>query len=232
MDAARSGPASCLTWSTGVAPPPRAVSILEGEAAQLLLEGDERRIADLVRRTLDEPAGPEVAYRAIGSKVLLMLGGFERVSSMASPFDRWGTVSEIIASFWAPVIAGRDLGDIFLAERLGLAAPYVFVDNPMSYLGGRETYGYAKTMGRLIPRGGRRPASAWRRSGVTSGGRRRRLASSFWVSANGSEEASSAGGTKLEGPAALVRQLAPRVLGAKRRGRGGSAGTAARLQPR
>ena len=83
-----------------------------------------------------------------------MMGGFERVSSMASPFDRWGTVSEIMAAFWVPVIAGRDLGDIFLAERLGLAAPYVFVDNSMSLLGGRETYGYAKTMGRFDPRDG------------------------------------------------------------------------------
>jgi hypothetical protein len=29
--------------------------------------------------------------------------------------------------------------------------PYVFVDNPMSYLGGREDYGYAKTMARFDP---------------------------------------------------------------------------------
>ena len=32
--------------------------------------------------------------------------------------------------------------------------PYIFVDNPMSYLGGRETYGYAKTMGRFSPESG------------------------------------------------------------------------------
>jgi hypothetical protein len=38
-----------------------------------------------------------------------------------------------------------------VAERLGLALPYIFVDNPMSYLGGRENYGYAKTMGRFEP---------------------------------------------------------------------------------
>jgi hypothetical protein len=52
------------------------------------------------------------------------------------------------------VLAGRDLGGIFIAERLLLAVPYVLVDNPMSYLGGRETFGYAKTMGRFDPPSG------------------------------------------------------------------------------
>ena len=186
---------------------------LKGELRSFLLEGDEHRIADLVRRTLDEPAGPEIAYRAIGSKVLLMVGGFERVSSMASPFDRWGTVSEIMASFWIPVIAGRDLGDVFLAERLGLVAPYVFVDNPMSYLGGRETYGYAKTMARFDPSSGvgeqqrmetfggdfgRHDGAAWRRF--------------LEISANGVEEEGPGPADSVEGPAALVGQLAPQLL--------------------
>jgi hypothetical protein len=48
-------------------------------------------------------------------------------------------------------VAGRDLGDVFVAERLLLAVPYILVDNPMSYLGGREAYGYAKSMGRFNP---------------------------------------------------------------------------------
>jgi uncharacterized protein with NAD-binding domain and iron-sulfur cluster len=186
---------------------------LKGKLRSFLLEGDERRIADLVRRTLDEPAGPEVAYRAIGSKVLLMVGGFERVSSMASPFDRWGTVSEIMASFWIPVIAGRDLGDVFLAERLGLGAPYVFVDNPMSYLGGRETYGYAKTMGRFDP-----PSGVGERQRMeTFGGDFGRDDGAAWrlfleISANGVEEARPGPADSVEGPAALVRKLAPQLL--------------------
>jgi len=29
--------------------------------------------------------------------------------------------------------------------------PYIFVDNPMSYLGGREDFGYAKAMGQFQP---------------------------------------------------------------------------------
>ncbi len=124
---------------------------LDGRLRGLLLEGDGRRISGLIRRTLSDPAGNWVDYRAVGSKVLLLVGGFDRVSSLAPLFDQWGTVREIQASFWVPVLAGRDLGSVFRAERFCLAVPYIFVDNPMSYLGGHEAYGYAKTMGRFDP---------------------------------------------------------------------------------
>ena len=119
-----------------------------------MLEGDQARIDALIERMLNAPAGSDVDYKALGSRVLLQMGGFEHVSSMVPPFDRWGDVREIVAAFWVPVLAGRDLGDVFLGERFGLALPYIFVDNPMSYLGGRETYGYAKTMGRFDPADG------------------------------------------------------------------------------
>ena len=125
-----------------------------GTLRGFVLEGDGDRIAGLVHRTLNAPAGRGNDYRAVGSRVLLLIGGFDRVSSMTPPFDRWGTVREVIASFWVPVLAGKDWGDVFVAERIGLAVPYIFVDNPMSYLGGRETYGYVKTMGRFDPPGG------------------------------------------------------------------------------
>ena len=130
--------------------PPEFLS-LGGQLLGFMLRGDSDRIRDLVERMLNVPAGDDVEYRPLGSRVLLLLGGFQRVSSTTSPFDRWGTVKEIQASFWVPVVAGRRRGEVFLADRLGLTLPYIFVDNPMSYLGGRETYGYPKTMARFDP---------------------------------------------------------------------------------
>jgi uncharacterized protein with NAD-binding domain and iron-sulfur cluster len=123
-----------------------------GRMRGYVIRGDSERIADLVKRMFDVPAGGAMDYRSLGSLVLLLLGGFERVTCLTPPFDNWGSVEEIMASFWVPVLAGRDLGDVFMAERFALAVPYIFVDNPMSYLGGRETYGYAKTMGRFEPK--------------------------------------------------------------------------------
>ena len=127
---------------------------LGGKLRGFVLEGDEGKISALVHRMLDVPAAGAVHYRAVGSTVLLLVGGFDHVSSMVSPFDRWGAVREIMATFWIPVAAGREVAGAFVAERIGLTTPYILVDNPMSYLGGRETYGYAKTMGRFDPEDG------------------------------------------------------------------------------
>jgi uncharacterized protein with NAD-binding domain and iron-sulfur cluster len=125
-----------------------------GTLLGLLLHGDGDRIAALVETMFDVPAGRAVEYRSLGSHVMMLIGGFSRVTSLTPPYDRWGAVRETQVSFWIPVLAGRSLGDLFIAERLLMAVPYVLVDNPMSYLGGRETFGYAKTMGRFDPPGG------------------------------------------------------------------------------
>ena len=117
----------------------------------LLLEGHADAIAELVDRMFNVPAGTGITYRSFGAHVLMMMGNFKRITSLTPPFDRWGAVKETQASFWIPVLAGREFGGIFIAERLLMAVPYVFVDNPMSYLGGREDYGYAKVMGRFDP---------------------------------------------------------------------------------
>ncbi|MGH2847914.1 MAG: NAD(P)-binding protein [Thermoleophilaceae bacterium] len=138
----------------GRATAPTPFSCMGGNLRALVLEGDPERMDALVERMFNAPAGGALDYRALGSRVLLMVGSFERVTSLTAPYDRWGAVRETQASFFVPVVAGRDLGDVFLAERVLMAVPYILVDNPMSYLGGRETYGYAKTMGRFTPASG------------------------------------------------------------------------------
>jgi hypothetical protein len=90
--------------------------------------------------------------------------------------------------------------------------PYIFVDNPMSYLGGRETYGYAKTMARFQPEGavgesvtmnafggnfGRDEGAAWRPF----------LEVAEVGPGNGDPE------RVLEGPAGLVSRLAGELPG-------------------
>ncbi len=177
-----------------------------GKMRGFVLEGDGERIADLVKRMFDVPAGGATEYRSLGSNVLLLLGGFEHVSCLTPPFDRWGSVAEIMASFWIPVMAGRDLGPTFLAERLVLAVPYIFVDNPMSYLGGRETYGYAKTMAQFHPD----DAVGERVTMETFGGNFGRNEGAAWRPFLEVEEVGAHNGSQerpLEGPAGLVRRL-------------------------
>ena len=177
-----------------------------GRMRGLVLQGDEQRIADLVDRMFNIPAGGSTDYRSLGSNVLLLVGGFDRVSCLTPPFDRWGSVAEIMASFWVPVMAGRDLGPTFLAERLVLAVPYILVDNPMSYLGGRETYGYAKTMARFDPV----DATGEHVTIEAFGGNFGRDAGGAWRPFMEVEEVGPEDGSPqrpLEGPAGLVRRL-------------------------
>ena len=111
-----------------------------------------------------------------------------------------------MASFWIPVMAGRDLGPTFLAERLVLAVPYIFVDNPMSYLGGRETYGYAKTMARFQPEN----AVGEHVTMEAFGGNFGRDEGAAWRPFLEVEEVGPGDGVPqrpLEGPAGLVRRL-------------------------
>ena len=128
-----------------------------GRFRALIIEGEHERLASLVRRTLTEPAEGSVEYRPLGRHLMLMVGHFESVTSQTAPFDRWGAVQEACASIFVPVLAGHDRGSSFVAERLCIAAPYVLVDNPMSYLGGREDYGYPKTMARFEPENAQAP---------------------------------------------------------------------------
>jgi uncharacterized protein with NAD-binding domain and iron-sulfur cluster len=177
-----------------------------GTLLGLLLHGDGDRIAALVETMFNVPAGRAVEYRSLGSQVMMLIGGFRRVTSLTPPYDRWGAVRETQVSFWIPVLAGRSLGDLFIAERLLMAVPYVLVDNPMSYLGGRETFGYAKTMGRFDPPGGLGDHVRIEAFGGNFG----RNEGADWypfLDVRGGPRTSAAATERSSGPPALVRHL-------------------------
>jgi hypothetical protein len=125
-----------------------------GKLRALALKTTAGKLDAIVKKTLNDPACGTVEYRALGDHVLLMLGGFDTVSCTRAPFDTWGTVREVVASFFVPIVGGNEVLGGFLAKTFGLTGPYVIVDNPMSYVGGRDVYGYAKSQGRFTPAGG------------------------------------------------------------------------------
>lgn len=122
-----------------------------GRLRGYVLRGDAGLIEDLVSRTLTAPAGGVAEYRPLGATVVLLVGEFARITSTVSPWNSWGSARETQASLWIPMVAGRRDGDRFDVERFCMAVPYALVDNPMSYSGGREDYGYAKTMAMFQP---------------------------------------------------------------------------------
>jgi uncharacterized protein with NAD-binding domain and iron-sulfur cluster len=134
-------------------PPP--FSSTEGEFTGLVLKGDAALIEDLCKRMLNDPAGGVVEYRPLmGSHVVMLTGHFGRVASEAPGFANWGYVDEAQVSLWVPLVAGRTVGPVFVPQRVCMAVPFIVVNNAMSYAGGREIYGYPKTLGRFDPTSG------------------------------------------------------------------------------
>jgi hypothetical protein len=120
-----------------------------GHFRAFVLDGDKRAIGRLVDRMFNRPARGEVSFRALTGKVVALIGWFDSVRAMTSPWDAMGSVREEQLSLWVPVAQGHEKNGRFVAERLLMAVPYIFVDNPMSYAGGRETYGFPKSLGRF-----------------------------------------------------------------------------------
>jgi hypothetical protein len=125
-----------------------------GRLRALVLDADADRLDGLVHRALTVPAAGAAEYRAVGGIVLLQVGRFDSISCTRAPYDTWGSVREGIGCFWVPVVAGRERLGVFVADRFGFFAPYVFVDNPYSLIGGRDVYGYNKSEARFEPADG------------------------------------------------------------------------------
>lgn len=124
-----------------------------GHFLGLVLKGGSPQIKALCDRVLNVPAEEKVKYAPFGPYVVMMLGSFAQQTSLAKGFVNRGYASETALVFWVPLLATDASGD----TRLCLAAPYVFVDNQLSLLCGREDFGYAKAIANFYPASGSGP---------------------------------------------------------------------------
>ncbi|HEX7611006.1 MAG TPA: acetoacetate decarboxylase family protein [Solirubrobacteraceae bacterium] len=118
-----------------------------GRFLGLVMNGDAAKIKTLLDTMLNEPAEGKVEYTAIGHRVVLLVGSFDELGSSAPGYVGQGVVGETQMSIWLPLRAKYADG----SERICLTAPYVFVDNPMSLLCGREDFGYPKALAQFEP---------------------------------------------------------------------------------
>jgi uncharacterized protein with NAD-binding domain and iron-sulfur cluster len=186
-----------------------------GRLRGFVLRGDSDRIDDLVHRTLTEPAPGSAMYRPLGGTVVLLVGEFDRITSTTRPWSDWGSARETQASLWVPLVAGHQADGQFEVDRFCLAVPYLLVDNPMSYSGGREDYGYAKTMGIFEPTDGLGDRVAIK----AYGGRFAPEAEAAWVpllevTPAGADDGDGGLGETFEGAVGFVRGIAGAAVGA------------------
>jgi uncharacterized protein with NAD-binding domain and iron-sulfur cluster len=151
--AGRPASGAYVEYAGRVTAPPPFIS-REGRFNGFVLEGDRAQMEALCQRTFNVPAAGAVEYMPLSNHLVALTGTFGAVSSSAPGFEHRGSVEETQISIWMPLAAGHREGGQFVADRLCMAVPYIFVDNPMSYVGGREDYGYPKSMGRFLPTSG------------------------------------------------------------------------------
>ncbi len=118
------------------------------------LKADATALDDLCSSVLGAPAGGP-AYERVGKFVLLSFGSMTVASesTLTSPlfkttYASMGASAESHVALWVPVVARDRGGPSAATDRYAVYLPVMWVDNPVSLVGGREIYGIAKQWGR------------------------------------------------------------------------------------
>ncbi len=106
------------------------------------LRGDSTALGALCDRVFSQVSDGAVAYAPIGSRIMVTVGAFAAIESETPPFDGQGSVAERQCGVWIPV--RRTAGE---GPELAVFTPFMWVDNPLSLVAGRETLGFPKSWG-------------------------------------------------------------------------------------
>ena len=117
------------------------------------LAADPAKLAALCATVLADPTGA-TSYRPVGEFVLLSFGSMavrslspDRSEFFDTAYAHMGASVERHVALWVQTVAGHRAGCTELIDRFAMFIPVMWVDNPVSILGGRDIYGIAKQWG-------------------------------------------------------------------------------------
>jgi hypothetical protein len=117
------------------------------------LRADPAKLADLCATVLADPTGA-TSYSPVGEFVLLSFGSMVvrstcpgRSKFFDTTYADMGASAERHVALWVPTVAGHRSRYVELIDRFAMFIPAMWVDNPVSILGGRDIYGMAKQWG-------------------------------------------------------------------------------------
>lgn len=132
-------------------PPPLACS--DVTLYGYVLRADVQLLQALCDRIFTAPSMGSVTVTPVSGHVLLMCGSIGRIVAQSGVFSQIGCLSEHQASLWLPVLLQQSTPPA--PASLACFIPYMWVDNPISLIAGRELFGYAKTWGSIaLPESG------------------------------------------------------------------------------
>jgi len=110
------------------------------------LKGDYDRLAAVCRKFFNETSGGELNYVPLTSHVLVTIVDIPDGRFVDEP--EMGVAREKELAFWIYAGKLKSPGSNVI-ERLGCFNPYLFLDNPIARVTGREVFGYQKQAGWL-----------------------------------------------------------------------------------
>ena len=122
------------------------------------VDGDHARMQALCDRTLNLPGSP-VRYRVLSKSVLLTFMHMGRLIPTLPPDDAKGFFIENELNVTMLLAAGREIGEVFIPNRLVWYMPYLWLDSSEAMIAGRDVYGFPKHYGEIaMPPAEGRPA--------------------------------------------------------------------------
>jgi hypothetical protein len=112
-----------------------------------LVEGDWDALHALCDQAFAQPSGGAVVVRPLLPMVAVVAAEIGHGQSTLAPDRDKGWCPERVVGWWGPGARATLDGDRFEVEQIGWYQPYLFIDNPSAVFTGRETYGFAKSIG-------------------------------------------------------------------------------------
>ncbi len=111
-----------------------------------LFKSDIAALQKVCDKLFNIPSNQGVYYQPILPAVMVTFAKNKQCGPTSLPYSEWGTVAynEVIISFF--VVRIKKMGAVWIAEKVSACVPYIFVDDPIAMVLGREIYGMPKIM--------------------------------------------------------------------------------------
>jgi hypothetical protein len=124
---------------------------LEATTMYAFLAGaDLAALTALIDTQLNAVTGGSTIYKPLLPMVSIVCADVANSFSQTPPDSTKGWMSERDFGIWVPVVAGTEVGGVFVPARIGWYLPYVFVDNVAAMVTGREVFGFFKQIATLL----------------------------------------------------------------------------------
>jgi hypothetical protein len=96
------------------------------------------------------PLKNKVRYFPLTSSVIMVLSDMQKACTLDKSYKKFGLLREVGVQVFIPVVECKiDSHGEWAAHRIMAFIPYIFIDNPMSNIIGREHIGFPKNMARF-----------------------------------------------------------------------------------